>query len=122
MLEAVLAENRALKVRDAAMQQRVLLLQRQVEGATALELREEALRQREAAVEEREQSLQLRNAELDQREADLLESRAEPRSPPPPEEVQTRATPARPRRKAAKEPTQGPVQLGLFQEPAKAWK
>jgi hypothetical protein len=69
MLEVVLAENRALKVREAAMQQRLLLLQRQAEDAggdalrareAALDLREETLRQRESAADARERDLEAR--------------------------------------------------------------
>ena len=105
------------------MQQRILLLQRQVEGATALDLREEGLRQREAALEERERRMDLRNAELDQREAELLVASSTPRSLAASEETQAPTTAPRPRRKAAKEAPQAPVQVALFPGPVnRGWK
>ncbi|HNC97164.1 MAG TPA: hypothetical protein PKW90_13635, partial [Myxococcota bacterium] len=101
MLEAILAENRALKVREAAMQQRLLLLQRQAEEADALrtrqadlELREQALLYREGSLEARERDLEARLLELELRESALREVVAP--APPRPAAASTKA----PRRRA----------------------
>jgi hypothetical protein len=116
MLEAILAENRALKVREAAMQQRLLLLQRQAEEADALrtrqadlELREEALLYREASLEARERDLEARLVELELRESALREAAAP--VPPRPVPVATKA----PRRRATASPLPASPQLSIFE-------
>ncbi len=116
MLEAILAENRALKVREAAMQQRLLLLQRQAEEADALrtrqadlELREEALFCQQASLEARERDLETRLAELELREAALREAAA----PVPPRPVPAAIKP--PRRRATAAPLPATPQLPLFE-------
>lgn len=118
MLEVVLAENRALKVREAAMQQR-LLLQRQAEDAggdalrareAALDLREETLRQRESAADARERDLEARLLALEEREAARRGQEAAALESPRADAAGAKA----PRRRTGPVPHRASAQLPLF--------